>query len=110
MRYPLPLAWRPKWGNLTSGQLLFSAKSQDTTFVLIGSSPLPPSSCGVLLRINADSKCYVHDSITGGEGLQEDGGHSCELEVSLVSEAGVLIDGMLLFVFLSRGQSLFSTR
>ena len=104
LRYPLPLAWRSKWGNLTSGHLVFSAENEDTTFAAVGSSPLPPPRCGVLLRIGADSKCYLRKMTTGEDGAQDEGAEgqeTCELEVSLVSEAGVLVDGMLLMVFLS---------
>ena len=62
---------------------------------------------GVLLQIPEDSKCFRYNPSDHGEGppgrreageLTEESGE-CELEVSLASSEGVLLDGMLLKLF-----------
>jgi len=56
--------------------------------IQVGRWPLA-SSCGALLEIDADSDCF---------GLRND--EACQLEVSLLSRHGVVLDGVPIRVFL----------
>ena len=105
----IPYAQPLHWGNMHDGlarapagadsTLLFSTQTRDGSFTLVGATALSSSQCGALLRIGTASLCHVDEEEVKNEEEWED--KACAVEISVVSEHGILVDGTTVLLFLA---------